>query len=87
MKSVRNSSQAQEPLKFEVGEHKNQDSLCTQAWEYFQRLLAFPFAFCGGLATLFSGTATVESSFSVLQWEGDPSRSGLWDLSLEGIPQ
>jgi hypothetical protein len=39
------------------------------------------------LATVFPGTATVESDFSVLQWEYDEFRLTLTELSLEGIMQ
>ena len=43
--------------------------------------------FCGGIATIFANTATVESDFSVLGWEKDEYRMSLTDLSLEGIMQ
>ena len=41
--------------------------------------------FCGGLATAFPGTSTVESDFSVVKWEKDDCRIALRDFSLEGI--
>ena len=41
--------------------------------------------FCGGLATVFSSTATVESDFSIINCEKNSRRSALTDLSLEGI--
>ena len=41
--------------------------------------------FCGGIATAFPNTATVESDFSILEWEKDAYRMSLTDLSLEGI--
>ena len=41
--------------------------------------------FCGGLASIFANTATVESDFSVLGLEKDEYRLSLTDLSLEGI--
>lgn len=41
--------------------------------------------FCGGLATAFPGTSTVESDFSIVKWEKDNSRVSLTDFSLEGI--
>ena len=31
--------------------------------------------FCGGLATVFSGTANIESNFSILKWEKDDGRT------------
>jgi hypothetical protein len=43
--------------------------------------------FCGGIATVFANTATVESDFSILGWEKDEYRMSLTDLSLEGIMQ
>ena len=41
--------------------------------------------FCGGMASIFPNTATVESDFSILGWEKDEYRKSLTDLSLEGI--
>jgi len=41
--------------------------------------------FCGGLASAFPNTATVESDFSVLKWEKDLHRSNITPFSLEGI--
>ena len=42
-------------------------------------------AFSGGLATVFPGTAVVESDFSVLKYEKNSFRTSLLDLTLEGI--
>jgi hypothetical protein len=44
-------------------------------------------SFCGGLATVFANTTSVESDFSILKWEMDDNRTGLMHLSLEGIFQ
>jgi hypothetical protein len=41
--------------------------------------------FCGGLASPFPNTATVENDFSVLKWEKDLHRSNITPFSLEGI--
>src|SRR5579859_1097224 len=41
--------------------------------------------FCGGIATVFPNTASVESDFSILGWEKDRYRLSITDLSLEGI--
>ena len=41
--------------------------------------------FCGGFATVFSSTATVESDFSIINYEKNSRWSALTDLSLEGI--
>jgi hypothetical protein len=43
--------------------------------------------FCGGLASIFPNTASVESDFSILGWEMDSHRRSLMDISLEGIMQ
>jgi hypothetical protein len=43
--------------------------------------------FCGGLASIFPNTASVELDFSILGWEMDSHRRGLMDISLEGIMQ
>lgn len=42
-------------------------------------------AFCGGLATVFPNTATVEADFSVIGCEKTTKRTSLTDLSLEGM--
>ena len=43
--------------------------------------------FAGGLASPFPTTATVESDFSIVQWETDAARSQMEHYSLEGIMQ
>jgi hypothetical protein len=43
--------------------------------------------FCGVIATLFPGTSTVESDFSVLRWEKDDFRKNLSDFGLEAVLQ
>ena len=43
--------------------------------------------FCGGIATIFPNTGTVESDFSIPGWERDEYRQSLTDLSLEEIMQ
>ncbi|KAI9909043.1 hypothetical protein PsorP6_014862 [Peronosclerospora sorghi] len=41
--------------------------------------------FCGGLASIFPGTSSVESDFSILKWEKYIHRRSLTDFSLEGV--
>jgi hypothetical protein len=41
--------------------------------------------FCGGLASAFPNTATVEADCSILGWEKNVNRESLSDFSLEGI--
>jgi hypothetical protein len=56
-------------------------------WSHLQGKFEHLQAFCGGLASAFANTTSVESDFSILKWEKDASRTGLMDLSLEGIFQ
>ena len=39
---------------------------------------------CGGFASVFPGTSTVESDFSVIGWEKNEYQAALTDFSLEG---
>jgi hypothetical protein len=43
--------------------------------------------FCGGLASAFANTTSIESDFSILKWEMDEFRTSMMHLSLEGIFQ
>jgi hypothetical protein len=40
---------------------------------------------CGGLATAFLNTTSIESDFSIVKWEKNDSRSSLTSLSFAGI--
>jgi len=44
-------------------------------------------SFCGGLATVFVNTTSVENDFSILKWEMDENCTYLMHLSLEGVFQ
>ena len=59
----------------------------SEAWEKLQPRFPALCELCGGLATVFPNTATVESDFSILKWEKDDHRKSLTNLSLEGILQ
>lgn len=61
------------------------NSSFTDAWKLTQDRFRFLQEFCGGLATAFPGTSTVESDFSIVKWEKDAGRVSLTDFSLEGI--
>ena len=61
--------------------------LFRKAWEPFTGRFKKLIKFCGGLTTVFPGTATVEADFSILRWERDDYRTGLSYLSLEGTLQ
>jgi hypothetical protein len=41
--------------------------------------------FCGGIASVMPGTATMESDFSIINWTKDPSSQRLTDFSLDSI--
>jgi len=63
-----------------------QRQLFQDAWDMvlrFKRLQSF----CGSLASVFPNTTSVESDFSIYQWEVDEFRSSLMHLSLEGVMQ
>jgi hypothetical protein len=60
------------------------NTLFNDAWNCVPRFKR-PRTFCGGLATIFPNTTSVESDFSILKWELDAFRTALMHLSLEGI--
>jgi hypothetical protein len=41
--------------------------------------------YCGGIASVMPGTASVESDFSIINWTKDPTSQRLTDFSLEAI--
>jgi len=55
------------------------------AWDIVQGRFEILRDFCGGIATIFPNTASVESDFSILGWEMDDHRLSMTDLSLEGV--
>ncbi len=68
------------------------DALSSQSafkdgWSLFGRRFPNLMEFCGVIATLFLGTSTVESDFSILRWEKDAFRKSLSDFGLEGVLQ
>jgi branched-subunit amino acid transport protein len=56
-------------------------------WSLLASRLPNLMEYCGVVATLFPGTSTVESDFSILRWEKDCFRKGLSDFGLEGVLQ
>ena len=76
---------SEDPLRDAVQLSRNSSSF-NEGWKCigsgrFEKLKEF----CGGLATVFPGTATVESDFSIVNYEKNEYRTALTDLSLEGI--
>jgi hypothetical protein len=68
------------------------DALSSQSafkdgWSLLGRRFPNLMEFCGVIATLFPGTSTVESDFSILRWEKDAFRKCLLDFRLEGVLQ
>ena len=41
--------------------------------------------YCGGIATVMPGMATVEANFSLITWTKDSNSQSLTDFSLESI--
>ncbi len=58
-----------------------------EAWDKIDVLFNRLHQFCGGLATTFPNTTSIESDFSILKWEKDDNCSSMTDLTLEGIFQ
>ena len=57
------------------------------AWTFAPDQFKMLRSFCGGLASAFTNTTSVESDFSILKWEMNPSRTCMMHLSIEGIFQ
>jgi hypothetical protein len=78
---------AREPnVKTALDKH-DEKTFFNDAWDSLKRRFAHLRQFCGGLATAFPNTASVESDFSIVRWEQDSSRTSLTSLSLAGIMQ
>jgi hypothetical protein len=56
-----------------------------EAWDYLKGRFMQLHQLCGGLATAFPNTTSVESDFSIVKWEKNDSCSSLTSLSLAGI--
>ncbi|KAH6564522.1 hypothetical protein BASA62_007859 [Batrachochytrium salamandrivorans] len=56
-----------------------------KAWSLTNGRFPMLSLFCGGLASAFPNTSTVESDFSLLRYEKDDTRKCLTDFSLDGI--
>ncbi|CAK9868041.1 unnamed protein product [Sphagnum jensenii] len=71
---------------------QNIDALSSQSafkdgWNLLGRRFPNLMEFCGVIATLFPGTSTVESDFSILCWEKDAFHKSLSNFGLEGVLQ
>ena len=56
-----------------------------EAWSTIRIQYLFLCTIFGGLASVFPGTCTVESDFSIIRYEKDDYRTELTNFSLEGI--
>jgi hypothetical protein len=76
-----------EPVLKQAIDGLNDRSSFRDGWSLIGSRFPNLMEFCGVLATIFPGTSTVESDFSVLQWEKDNFRKSLSDFGLEGVMQ
>ncbi|CAK9879059.1 unnamed protein product [Sphagnum jensenii] len=63
----------------------NDSAAYRDAWIGLHNMYPLLEKFVGGLATIFPGTSTVESDFSVVKYEKNKNRMTLTNASLEGI--
>lgn len=61
------------------------DNSFQKSWQYVMPKFTKLNEFCGGLATIFPGTTTVESNLSVLLSERDYNHQNHTDVALEGF--
>ena len=85
-KELRTAYQREPALKLALDTYANVTNKSFQdAWSIVEDRFEILMDFCGGIATIFPNTASVESDFSILGWEKDKFRLSLTDISLEGI--
>lgn len=72
-------------LKAALNAMTNTATSFEDAWSVLGSRFRMLKEFCGGLATVFPNTATVESDFSRLGLEKNEYRKSLTDFSLEGV--
>jgi hypothetical protein len=60
----------------------NEKTFFNEAWDCLKGRFMQLHQLCGGLATMFPNTTSVESDFSIIKWEKNDS---LTNLSLVGI--
>ena len=74
----------EESLRKLIDQVRPKDSF-EKAWYPFYDRFPLLNQFVGGVATVFPGTSTVESGFSILKWSEDDFSTAMTDFSLEGI--
>ncbi len=85
-KKLLNAVKKEPRLQTALARHSEQTDF-NDAWNTPSIKDRFPelMEFCGGLASPFHNTATIESDFSVLKWEKDLHRSNITPFAFEGI--
>ncbi len=68
-------------MKAALDKH-NEKTFFNEAWDCLKGRFMQLHQLCGGLATMFPNTTSVESDFSIIKWEKNDS---LTNLSLVGI--
>ncbi len=76
-----------EPLLKSALDNCDKNTTFNAGWEIIEGRFEILKSFCGGIASVFPNTASVESDFLVWKWEKDEFRMSLTDISLEGIMQ
>ena len=76
---------AREPSIKEVLDAHDHKTFFNDAWDSVNTRFVTLRQFCGGLASMFPNTTSVESDFSMVKWEKDAHHTGLTSLSLEGV--
>ncbi len=85
-KKLLNAVSKEPRLQTALARHSEQTDF-SNAWKTPSIKDRFPelMEFCGGLASPFPNTTTIESDFLVLKWEKDLQRLNITPFSLEGI--
>jgi hypothetical protein len=76
---------AREPDVKAAFDKHDEKTFFNKAWDCLKGRFMQLCQLCGGLATMFPNTTSVESDFSIVKWEKNNSRSNLTNLSLVGI--
>lgn len=69
----------------ETIDNHSEKTFFNEAWDCLNERFLHLRQLCGGLATAFPNTTSVESDFSIIKWEKDDSRTRLTSISLVGI--
>ena len=83
-KKMKDAYRREEGLKAVIDGFNHKTSFA-DGWKMLVDRYPLLCSFIAGLATVFPGTSTVESDFSVIGWEKDDYRTSLTDFSLEGV--